>query len=1590
MKAAEPKTSAASQPAKKNSPFFNKEGGEDFFHTTVTEQPFFASHETSTTTIQPKLRVGRPNDPFEQEADAMADKVINIQAKCAACEAAEKKQEKEEKKNKGPEEELQRKPIFESNEDKAIQNKPILPVQRKLTVGAPDDKYEKEADAVADKVVQSKEEPAPMLQKKAEPVINPITPNLQAKCNACDATAITPSADQTEDKLQEKEEDKENELPSKIHRKPVFENIAPPNGYLQRRCRECEEGSEVFLKAIDTVQRDTLADNAPTADGSRESIVAMARTMIGKIEAKHDDGSGKRVGADKLLEIFHLAAPGVWDDATIENINGQLPTWCGIFTVWAHKKAGKDIGNWQMGKGVSAFGTLTQTDNPQPGDIGYMNPKLQHHCIVVKIEEDTVHSIDGNSGLFSEVKENQRQRNEYLGFFTAFAGSGSGVQRKEEDTGSSLNAGSHIEKQLNASKGSGQPIPEETRTGIEQTMGADFSKVRVHTDTTAVQMSKDLHAQAFTHGSDIYFNSGKYDPGSAGGQHLLAHELTHTIQQNGVTRLKPEQVTNGQQIVQKKDEEPKPIKVDPSNIPTIEKAAKDLYVWLSTPSTSSNREAIFRTILLQKGAGQALRDEYKKQNKVDLDEVLVSSLNKKDAIRAKRYLDYGELRIADKIYIASEGAGTDEDTLFRLMPMAFKSKAKVEDDFAKQDEYTKDYPGTKSLPNKESSRIAALLEDELSGTDLDKAKALFAFGELRPVDEIRIAIEDTRVNDLYNGLKNGMGSDSDKNKAFFNLENEYLRSYDSELFSKLVMMYQHGDLSEKEKLKVWQIIGKGSALERIKYAVAGIGTDEEEIYDAIRTASPEELKTLRVQFNDKNSELYKLLDDDLNEEEMKRVAALLTEDPTAQQQLEQAGAFSGSDILQEIKMSSGDRFYKYKEAFNNTDGVFEGYISKKMDAAEKGYTISVINGTPEEKINMAIGKFTDDEDYIYHVLKYFVANDPAKEAILNNKDLMAKLESNLSTSEYNKCLDLLALENDSIENRVKRTGEKIKRERSFIADLTNAGDAMDDEYRELTAALERAKADGELSPEEQKQLSKMQQQTDQSIEVYTKVRDELEEHAATVLTTVTAVLIAIGTGGLGSGLSAAMIAQQLAQAALVSACARVAAMKVAKGDRFEVFGADGASSFAAGAVDGVFNVFGGAAASKVVDKVFQEAVEGAAKQAGGKAFQSVGRKILTDAVEGGMSAGVGAAVESSSKEETWKGGFVTGIETVVEKTATSAAVGAGVGAGISAAGMIIGKIRSKKPGEVADDVNAPGNKTDLGDEAEVLKIKEQVEKQQLDNVLKNTAKKQGSELTQLELNAEIHWAMKNGKANPSSIEGYTHEIELGNGHFLRKGKDGRWCRFSPPPPKLCMTSPDLDHLLETNPTTSVKDEASARLTKRNLTEAQIADYKKKLYLRDEMINGQMRPVYRPTGTPGINKALVEEGFIFDLTTYRSRVIPSNVDPDFVPPMIYQNGRLAPNTSKLRNRDLAASGRTPFFGDNVQVELHHNDQNFFETLMETHAGNHGHANTDLDVHPYADDPAYISWRHEYGFHNGTLKTLGDIYNAFRVEYWKNRW
>jgi hypothetical protein len=90
-----------------------------------------------------------------------------------------------------------------------------------------------------------------------------------------------------------------------------------------------------------------------------------------------------------------------------------------------------------------------------------------------------------------------------------------------------------LEASINQARGGGVAIADNIREPMEQAFGADFSGVKVHTDGQSDQLNRSIQARAFTTGQDVFFRQGEYNPGSRGGQELLAHELTHVVQQNG-------------------------------------------------------------------------------------------------------------------------------------------------------------------------------------------------------------------------------------------------------------------------------------------------------------------------------------------------------------------------------------------------------------------------------------------------------------------------------------------------------------------------------------------------------------------------------------------------------------------------------------------------------------------------------------------------------------------------------------------------------------------------------------------------------------------------------------------------------------------------------------------------------------------------------------------------------------------------------------------------------------------------------------------------------------------------------------------------
>ncbi len=155
------------------------------------------------------------------------------------------------------------------------------------------------------------------------------------------------------------------------------------------------------------------------------------------------------------------------------------------------------------------------SNNEQPKVIGTSAPPVQ----TMKV---------GPGDLAQRTKEQQTEEEVQLKEDEESTEEVANVQMK-----TSFGSGddSDISAQIGSTRGGGSSMDKATKSEMESGFGHDFSNVRIHTGNQAAQMNQSLGAKAFTTGNDIFFNEGQYQPDSKEGKRLLAHELTHTLQQ---------------------------------------------------------------------------------------------------------------------------------------------------------------------------------------------------------------------------------------------------------------------------------------------------------------------------------------------------------------------------------------------------------------------------------------------------------------------------------------------------------------------------------------------------------------------------------------------------------------------------------------------------------------------------------------------------------------------------------------------------------------------------------------------------------------------------------------------------------------------------------------------------------------------------------------------------------------------------------------------------------------------------------------------------------------------------------------------------
>ncbi|MCD0470427.1 DUF4157 domain-containing protein [Flavobacterium sp. JAS] len=352
-------------------------------------------------------------------------------------------------------------------------------VQAKLSIGKSNDKYEAEADKVADTVVSNKKNIAPDPFFAASPAIQ----NKLA----------------TETHTENKNGD--------IQKKTAVERISP---VVQPKLKVVHNKNastpEPFFNASPVIQnkRDTEIQkkNSPEKEVQKETTVQKITPVI-QLKVEKEESVQNKIESPKPKEKTStsksLVQPKKEDEIQKKNAVEKI-----------------DI-------------APNKTDAVKMESPKVKEKSLPSKPLIQKKKEEDI-----------QAKEEEE------------------IQAKEDEKELQMSAAadanpsdaSNLESTLNSSKGGGSPLSGKVKTEMESGIGADFSNVRIHNDSTAVQMNQQMGAQAFATGNNIYFNQGKYNPNSQDGKHLLAHELTHTVQQGAAIRQKPKQISPAPEMIQ--------------------------------------------------------------------------------------------------------------------------------------------------------------------------------------------------------------------------------------------------------------------------------------------------------------------------------------------------------------------------------------------------------------------------------------------------------------------------------------------------------------------------------------------------------------------------------------------------------------------------------------------------------------------------------------------------------------------------------------------------------------------------------------------------------------------------------------------------------------------------------------------------------------------------------------------------------------------------------------------------------------------------------------------------------------------------------
>lgn len=386
------------------------------------------------------------------------------------------------------------------------ENAPL--VQPKLKISQPNDKYEQEADRVADEVMRM---PEPKVQRQVGVEEKEDVETIQAKPIA---SKITPLVQR-----QIGSEEDEKKLPLK----PRSDNETIPtqesSGIQKSNKEEAKDAlkktGEAFLK---TEPGKEIVKKGKEIVSSLPGTVITGTAAVGAVSALIATNKELPIQAPAIpLDAIH---PGLSMKITVE---GSLRSPTKAMISFSGKFG---IGNRRerIKPDKTKTEKLREENNRKRREDFEFRESLKTPEEKARDNQRLVDTVTSRLPIPSlksqgEVPAAEKEKKEETP-----------VQRKEANNTESQNFNSHHVQE--AIQSTGNPLDSTTRNFMEQRFGYDFSQVRIHTDNYASASARSVNAVAYTTGQNIVFSDGQYSPQTGTGQKILAHELTHVVQQS--------------------------------------------------------------------------------------------------------------------------------------------------------------------------------------------------------------------------------------------------------------------------------------------------------------------------------------------------------------------------------------------------------------------------------------------------------------------------------------------------------------------------------------------------------------------------------------------------------------------------------------------------------------------------------------------------------------------------------------------------------------------------------------------------------------------------------------------------------------------------------------------------------------------------------------------------------------------------------------------------------------------------------------------------------------------------------------------------